>query len=154
MDEQSETLSNEYDDAYCFLNSGNHEIILNQSPIKNDITDLKPFSDNVKDSNPIIQSLGQKFDYEVKVQARVTNFDTLEEKCYQCDECQYKTKKSTSLRRHIKSIHMLQRRYSCDGCDYKSFHKVNISNHIMKKHDSKKHNLKYKKPFLILLADI
>ena len=48
---------------------------------------------------------------------------------YSCDQCDYKTKWKSSLKRHEDSVHGGVR-YPCDQCDHKATWKSNLKTHI------------------------
>ena len=54
---------------------------------------------------------------------------------HQCEQCDYKTKYSFDLNKHVKSIHEGVR-YPCELCDYKATQKGNLRTHKLKRHSN------------------
>ena len=54
-------------------------------------------------------------------------------KSHQCSLCPYKTVWSQALRRHIKTIHSIERPFPCDHCGYRAKLKSLLTDH-MKRH--------------------
>lgn len=50
-----------------------------------------------------------------------------------CDQCSYKARDSTNLRRH-KRIHTGEKPYACTHCDYRSTQSNNLKAHVKRIH--------------------
>ncbi|XP_064091909.1 protein tramtrack, beta isoform-like isoform X14 [Macrobrachium nipponense] len=57
---------------------------------------------------------------------------------YACTQCNYKTRRSHDLKRHVLCRHYgrILRPYRCQLCPYKTTHSVHLASHMMKNHSS------------------
>ena len=51
-----------------------------------------------------------------------------------CDKCELRFSNNSNLRKHIRVVHLGQR-FSCSECDYQNGQKINLKNHMKSKHD-------------------
>jgi len=57
---------------------------------------------------------------------------------YKCPDCEYKTYKVSSFKRHIQSVHEKKKKFKCHYCDFKAAYKQSIQRHVDTKHLKKK----------------
>lgn len=64
------------------------------------------------------------------------NFDSLEDKPFQCADCPKAFKRSEHLKRHVRSVHSNERPFACTLCEKKFSRSDNLSQHLKthKKH--------------------
>ena len=69
--------------------------------------------------------------YHMSVQVNIV---TEEQNTIVCDLCQYKCKYNIQLRKHLKSMHVMEQKYTCKVCDFSTDYVANTWKHMMNKH--------------------
>ena len=116
------------------------EIICTMCPYKTEI----PFS--LKRHLAENHNIGHVFqcnqcDYKIggptsKAHMKTHMANHLNEKNFQCDQCEFAGNTKTSLERHLKRHNSNSAKYHCDECDYKSTDSGNLRAHRQVKHGS------------------
>ena len=57
-----------------------------------------------------------------------------EERMYNCNECKYKTKHPSHIKRHVEAIHDGVKKFTCRLCDYRATQSTHLKHHMTSKH--------------------
>ena len=57
-----------------------------------------------------------------------------EERMYNCNECNYKTKHPSHVKRHVEAIHDGVKKFTCRLCDYRATQSTHLKHHMTSKH--------------------
>ena len=77
-------------------------------------------------ASPVKRRRKGKSKYEVDVEG--------EEKMYNCNECKYKTKHPSHIKRHVEAIHDGVKKFTCRLCDYRATQSTHLKHHMTSKH--------------------